>query len=469
MLNQSPKADINYLAKIVVLPAPRTIPKADNLKAVTIDGNNVLVSKDAKAGDLGIFFPLECQIDFKFLHVNNLFSHSELNIDSTQKGYFTDSGRVKAVKLRGENSEGFWIPISSLDNLTDHLKLERIVPVVNTEFDTIHSIQLVRKYRISKTKREVHIPKPKTLYGKFRFYLHQLIVFLMFWKRLPVHKTHLVPGQFREHYDTEILGKCAHIFGQDDQIVITEKLHGTSFIASDLLFSRKPNYLERIASSLGAKIQTQDYEKFFATRRTIRYPDTEVSPNCWYLAYQAVEPFLTPGLSVFGEVVGYQPSGKWIQKNYDYGCKPGEQDIYIYRMTWTSPDGKVFEFPWEKVEDWCQTRGLKTVPVLYKGAAYKWMSQQFVTSETGYEYEIDVFLPHLKKEFLEKRCTISKNKVWSEGVVIRRENANPKAYKLKSFNFWKHESESLDAGEISLEDQEVSEISEDSADLVDNP
>ena len=105
----------NYTATIVALKTFVDLANCDNVKAALIFGNSVIIGKDAQPGTVGVFFPLESQIDEEFLGANNLFRKAEYgNVEPEKKGFFEQHGRVKAAKFRGHKSEGFWIPLASL-------------------------------------------------------------------------------------------------------------------------------------------------------------------------------------------------------------------------------------------------------------------------------------------------------------------------------------------------------------------
>lgn len=75
-LNQSPKININYCAKIVEIHdfTPHPNPKCERLKCAHIDGYTISVSKDTEPG-MYVYFPIGCAIDYSFLSANNQFRH----------------------------------------------------------------------------------------------------------------------------------------------------------------------------------------------------------------------------------------------------------------------------------------------------------------------------------------------------------------------------------------------------------
>ena len=107
MLRISEKANRNYLAKVVSLGKSVTHPNADRLQGFIIDHARIYVDLSFKEHDICIYFPLECQIDSRILSFLNLYSDKSLNSDNTKGGFFNPKGRVKAVRLRSEPSQGF--------------------------------------------------------------------------------------------------------------------------------------------------------------------------------------------------------------------------------------------------------------------------------------------------------------------------------------------------------------------------
>ena len=51
---------------------------------------------------------------------------------------------------------------------------------------------------------------------------------------------------------------------------------------------------------------------------------------------------------------------------FHYGCENGEHDVYVYRMTLTTPNGNVVEYPWSLVKTRCEQMNVKHCPELDK-------------------------------------------------------------------------------------------------------
>ncbi len=445
MFTLSQKHNINYVAKIVRINNLRKHSNADRLRCTSIDGCNVIVGADQNEGDVGVYFPAECQISKEFLQANNLYKDKELNSDQTKIGFFDKNGRVRVLKLRGEKSEGFWIPVDSLNHSPYQIDFNACVAHEDKEFDSVADKILVRKYKIqytnAKTDSAGKAAKPTSI---------------------------LIEEQFHFHIDTPQLGKNAWKFKPETFVSITQKLHGTSFISSKVLTKRPLTWLERAARFLGCKVVDSEYKNLYASRRVIKNLSANVgsyySEDIWGLANNVVEPHLRDGMTVYGEVVGFLPNGSCIQKNYDYGCGKGKHQIYIYRITWTLPNGHVVEWSWSQIKEWCRFHDLLHVPELYRGTINQW--NRMSSGSQDARSPKSKFLDVLKNTYLEKKaneigvpCVRCRSDAWDEGIVVRIEDSSDfDVYKLKSFNFFQYETKRLDQGENDVESQQDEDV-----------
>jgi hypothetical protein len=437
MLKTSPDHNPNYLAKIHQIQNLRPHPNADRLQMTVIDGNSVIVGINAQIGDWGVYFPVEAQVDAGFLSTNNQFDSKDLNADKETKGFFGKNGRVRAVALRSAKSEGFWCPVEFFTNWQPNLN---ITLEHGTYFDTVNDTLLVKKYVIPSPASRTQA-QPKS--GKQK-------------KR----ESKLIENQFRFHVDTLQFGRNAHQIRNANNVIITQKLHGTSAVFANVMCKRKLSWKDKFAKWFGAAVTTTQYDYLYSSRQVIKN-DKEPAGAGWYKvdiwgkAFNEIKWTLEEGITIYAEIVGYVEGTRCIQKGYDYGCKVGEFDIYVYRITQTSPVGHVYEFTWEQVEAYCEKYSLKPVPLLFKGSLADFKVVHFPYGDLNDE---DGLTEALREQYCEKMLPNGKP---DEGVCLRLERgASVETYKLKSFKFLEHESKQLDTGEVDIESAESTTPSE---------
>lgn len=427
------KEKSNYLAKIVKLHNVRKHSNADRLQCVAIDGNNVITGSGAKDGDIVVYFPLESQINAEFLCDTNSFADSTLNKDTTVKSYFPESGRVRATKLRGEKSEGYMVPASLLQEwLTSKGISFSFEGSINEEFDTVGGVLICNKYKLN--VRNQQGLGNKTQKGKKK------------------SESRLIEGQYALSQDTDHFKKNVHTFTPDSKISISYKMHGCNFSMGRVLVKKKLSWIERMLKKFGINIVDTQYDLVYASRSVIKNNlfdrHSEFTDDVWGDIAQRYQDSLQDGISINGEIVGYTKQGGWIQKGYDYGQEQGTCELYVYRVYYTSPSGKVFEFNHDQIVAYCAKYGLKMAPVFFYG---KIKEKYNIANDENFSRNL---LEAMKNDFTEKQCYMCKTKVPEEGVVIIQNDSNTfRPFKLKSFAFQERETKQLDSGESNLEDE----------------
>ena len=477
-----------YCCSVVKVGKLVPVENSDRLMQTRINGESIVVNKeDVKEGDVMLYVSNECQIADWFLSANNIYRHWERNSNSAlvearikqdpdflksdearaMVGYFEDNGRVKMIKLRGCPSFGVlfkpeamnigvktW-PHDGTQTTTDNIDWEQ---EVGTDFDTIDGMLFVQAYVPKHTERQQHGMK-----GVSR------------WDRL----NRMVPGQFKLHYDTAPLKKHLMDFKRDTIINVTVKMHGTSFICGNLL-TNVPLRFFKIRRWLNEHLHTsikesrQEYGMIVSSRKVIKnewggsdHPEGYYGQDIWTEYGNIVFPYLDEGVTVYGEICGYLTgSTKMIQKDYDYGCRTGENFLMIYRAT-KHEDGVLREFSIDEVssltnvikarmrdagdENVGRIFNIVNVELYYGGIEY-------LLNRTGKEFDMrdlpDRLAVICKIEDNEPLC--SHHAVPREGVVVRIVGDEiPEAFKLKSLRFLEREKKSIDKGEVDMEMQEV--------------
>lgn len=464
----------NYCAVVVRLEHFVSLANCDNVKAALIFGNSVIVSKDAQVGDVGLFFPVETALSADFLKNNNLYRKPEWgNVDPLKKGYFEEHGRIKAVTFRGHKSEGFWIPLDSLN----YLGLPLSEFPVGAAFDYVNDTEICHKYIPKRNK----VSNPCATRGKKKSV-----------------KDRLVEGQFSFHIDTAQLGRNVHRISPSTIISISDKWHGTSAIFSNVLIQKRglaerllplfsydilDRKLPKIGSALytvgsglvrlltkverkigvifGADEQPKEYGFTWASRRVIKGVNGQAkagsvhfySDDIWSIVGKKIETIIPKGYTIYGEIVGFMPDGGMIQKGYHYGCQQGTHRFLVYRITSVNVDGKVIELSWQAMKEFCEKYGLEFVKEFYFGRADGFLPMAPGQSESEWQ---DAFLQAVQDKYVrDEMCPHNNFEVPLEGVIVRVERYNEcESYKLKSFLFKKRESEAADKGELDIETQE---------------
>lgn len=304
--------EANYSAQVVTLSTFQAIPGADRIQHAEIFGCKVIVAKALTAGTRGIFFPVECQISPKFLAENNLFGHAEKNVDSKAKGFFEDNGRVRAVRMRGAASEGFFI---SLENAVVFGQSGTALTGQGKAFDTVDGQWLCRKY-IPQGQKRTAAPIGKKGVG-------------------PRRESRLIQNQFRLHADTPQLGRNLERIQPDSIIHVSNKVHGSSFVVGNVLTKKRLTWWQKFLNRVGGQVSDQQYGIVFSSRTVVKNQYFDDARNqrvqqsgyygedLWGEVAKQIGPKLPEGYTVYGEVFGYTSGGKAIQKGYAYGCRPG--------------------------------------------------------------------------------------------------------------------------------------------------
>ena len=437
-----------YNAYVTKLKNVRPHPNADKMLLADCFGNTVCVGLDAQEGDAILYFPTDGQLSKEYAEINNLVRIK--NEDGTYSGGYLDPDKrnIKAIKLRGEKSDGLTMPLSSLDAFgdTSTLKVGDIINVFNGH-------EICRKY----------IPKgnPQRVAREGG-------------NRTRKKKVNIAP-LFKEHVDTEQLAYNLDAFKFGDEIEITLKMHGTSQRTGYLpkLVGYKKSLLDKIFRREGTPIYEWGYVT--GTRRTV-IDDFENRVTSFYGsdAFRGphaarLEGKLWKGETIYYEVVGFTDSGRPIMGDCDnkktndkefikqygqtttfsYGCAPhahivegyndsvpGYQNeyhsfeipqsaMYVYRMNMTNEDGNVVEYTPDFMRYRCEQMGVEWVPVLWKG----------ILIDDNFDKSAGEYVKEFAEEFYDGPDPIGKTHV-REGVVVRILN-RPKfaAYKHKNFYF----------------------------------
>lgn len=426
--------DINHCGYIVKVKELRKHPNADKLYIATFFGNDTCVSIDTQVGDIGVYFPCDLQLSLEFCIANHLCR--KLPDGTADTGYMeVDKRNITAIRLRGERSDGLYLPISCFDYCYDddasaYLKVGDIISEVNGH-------PICNKY-IPRTRKQNNTNNSNV-------------------SKTRKHKDPIAP-LFKEHIDTAQLAYNLNAFKPGDLIEITRKLHGTSARIGYLpvLKGYKRTLWDKITRKDGKPIYQYDY--IDGTRRTllVSYDGGFYGSNEFRKHFhEAIKGKLHEGESVYAEIVGFTDDGtpimgsvsnkktndKTFIKQYgdmttfSYGCDPigvtaPKNDFYVYRMTLTTHNGYTVEYPPEYTRYRCEQMGVKFVPVEWRGYI-----PEHPASENDDTITAGEWIMNKAEQYYDGPEPIDPRHV-REGVVVRLvDKPSFTAYKIKNFSF----------------------------------
>lgn len=422
----------NYAATVVEIKNMVPLTNCDNVVGVTLFGQQAIVSKDIKAGDVGIVFPAEAQLSNEFCHNNNLYRHGDKNIDQSQKGYMEDNRRIRAIKFRGNVSNCFFIPLTSLNYCLKPKEIAELSTMIGAEFDEIDGNPICKKYVVPvKATRAQYLASQKN------------------FER--VDKIHMP-----EHNDSDNYHKWGDTIPGDKEIIVTQKLHGTSIRIGNTFTKRKLNIFERLAKALGIKVQEVTHDYVYGSRKVIKdinnpYQNHFYGSDIWTKEGEKLKGILPENFLVYGELIGW--TGELpIQKNYTYDVPRGESHLYVYRIAIVNQEGFITDLSWDQLVEFCNERGLKHVVELYRGKKS--------------DFDVDTFMNVRYHDQAVRPLTIntpvqlSDTDTVDEGVCIRVDGMRPRILKAKCSKFFEHETALLDEGVIDLESSQSAQADE---------
>lgn len=444
---------MSYSAYVVKVTQLRKHSNADRLQVATFFGNDTIVDLNVHEGDIGVYFPVDGQLSERFCQVNDLVRRKDEN--GNQCGGYMDPEKrnIKAIKLRGEKSDGLYLPITCLTDFCtiSDLKVGDTISVVNGE-------EICRKY----------IPRRNPNYG-------------VGGPRSPKRARKNIAPTFFEHVETEQLAYNLGKFRNGDIIQLTLKMHGTSGRTGylPLVTEDKQNWLQKLFRR--PPHEHLEYGYITGTRRVVlangQAGGFYESDDFRHAMAKKFEGKLHKGETVYYEIVGFQgPDGapimgqvanskikdKEFSKMYgdvttfSYGCdqdgtyetflkqehSPEEYDlisytmdalsvvhdskpccdIYVYRMTMVNDDGDVVEYSPAQIKYRCEQMGVNTV-------------MEFETFIIPDDVDPGEYVVRKVEQYFDGPDPIGKTHI-REGVVARILNRNSFAvYKHKNFSF----------------------------------
>lgn len=357
---------MSYYGYITTIKEIRKHPNADKLQLTSCFGNQCVIGLDMNVGQRVIYFPEGGQLNYEFALENGLLRIK--NEDGTYSGGYMDEHkrRITTIRLRGEVSDGLILPIECLSKYTDINKLKD-----GDKIDVLSGVLLCNKYipkrpngsKISQNNNKKSSKNKKEIREKISYPL------------------------FLEHVDTSQLAYNSHRFQEGDICTISLKMHGTSARITNTLeiIKKNPNKIMKLFGKKPKEISRQ-WKVVHGTRRVVlknNMQDGYYGTNEFREKYRKqISENLPKGMTIYGEIVGWvneetpimgRCSNKKLGSEYikrygdetifNYGCKQGESDFYVYRITMTNEDGYVIELPTIQAKIEAEKLGLKFVPI----------------------------------------------------------------------------------------------------------
>ena len=307
--------------EVSIVDAVTVHPNADRLELASIKGWQTVVVKDQyKAGDRVVYVPIDSILSPKL---------EELLFPAGSK-IKLDKGRIRSIRIRQAVSQGMIVGIDeSLETLYPGISKKRVGSDV-AEF-------------LGVTKWEPPVDSlPSRMAAR------------------PI--THNNP-YFQKYTDIDNIKFYPGAFSPDEEVYITEKIHGTSARYA-ILPTNVHGWKKRLRKWLHL---LPAYEFCYGSRniqlqaKVLVYPgyESEDGENvyAWVARTFNLAKILRPNEQLYGEIVG-----PGIQKNYIYGYKPGTWGFYAYdvRVDGSYLSSKAFQ-------EWCDEREVPRVPVLFEG------------------------------------------------------------------------------------------------------
>lgn len=300
--------EVCYIADVV------KHPNADRLDIVTIKGWQCVAGRgEFKQGYPCIYIPIDSVLPDKLASV--LFP-----ADSKVK---LTNNRIKTIKLRGAISQGMAIR-------PEVVGLDPGFVRVGMDVAAILGI----------TKYEPPAPKANALSVKGP-------------------RPRVGNHNFHKYTDIENFKNYNNTFVEGEEVVITEKIHGTNFRAG-WVKSEPSTLWKRVRKLFGL---LPEYEFVYGSRNVQLsstpaklYYDANVYAEC--VKKYNLRNILKPGQVVYGEVYG-----DGIQANYVYGCKSGEHRLALFDLM-----EETKYVPPLRFAHFLSVTGLPGVPVLFGGA-----------------------------------------------------------------------------------------------------
>ncbi len=390
----------------------RPLPGSNYIVLGSCRGYQVIVNALTEDGQIGVFFEQGGQLSEEFTTVNDLVRRKDAE-GKPAGGFFDDNRRVKALKLRGARSDGFWCPLEHLGYTGADLSAMK----EGDTFDALAGHTICQKYVTPATERLQRARGGREA-GKGR-----------------------QVQMFARHVETESLRRSIGMVPLGAILHISRKLHGTSFRYGHVKeIVPLTGWRRLLARLLNRPLEVEQWTHINGSRNVVL--DEGKGDAYRHTATSGI--LLRRGEVIYGELVGFEPAGAPIMSRqatgglkdkaiirqfgemmtFAYGQAPGTYAVYVYRIVQHSECGHPVELSWHQVVARCRALGLKPIPhvetIVYDGNqdALRQCVMAMVDGESGWRPSV------LDPTHIE------------EGVVVRWEHDSGVGWlKEKSYTF----------------------------------
>lgn len=302
------------IVEVVKIDAVENHPNADRLDLLKILGFQTVAPKEQfKVGDRVVYFPIDSLLPQS---IEDMLFGKDAKIK-------LHNHRIRAIKIRSVLSEGMVATPSS----------------VGLDKDTRVGKDVAELLGVTKYEPP---EDGVTRIGKQR-------------------KKKLSNPYFFKYTDIQNYKHFSRVFAEEDDVEVTEKIHGTNFRAG-LLPYHAYSWWRRVLKVLHLAPR---FKFVYGSHNVEMQYKPEHKRQTFYkedVYMEAVKKYgldkkLKPGEIVYGEVYGDK-----IQKNYTYGCGAGERKLAVIDVMingkYLDPEGR---------ENYCYVREIPLVPILFKG------------------------------------------------------------------------------------------------------
>jgi RNA ligase (TIGR02306 family) len=316
--------NLNSVCYVGVIGEIRPIEGADNIELAMVGGWHAITKKgEYSVGDKVVVATTDAVIPVELSDLMGV------------TGYLRKGQRVRTVKLRGVYSECLLIPFK-------YLSPRSLESNVNEGHDMMEILGI--------TKYEPPVKMVEMSVGGRKFKYHQ-------------------NPNFHVYYKFPNLKNAPEMFTEEDEVVITRKLHGTN-ARYGIVRKKKLSFLDHVRKFFGAKWVEYEYvygshnvekgsdsQGFYSTDVWRTIADTyNIKSKLWKLVKETGDTtVLGDGIILYGEIYGHG-----IQKNYEYGLN----DIKFAGFD-VELNGQYLRYDGEK--EIFESLDLPIVEVLYQG------------------------------------------------------------------------------------------------------